>query len=257
MLNRQSRSSRLQRTLAALLVFLALLAFLQWGVPLLEVPAYILPRPSSIVARLLDPESNLLKHFAITTLEGVGGFVLGSLFGFLLAVVFVHVPPLEDALYPWAVISQTIPLVALAPLLVIWFGNGMLPRMAMSALFTFFPVLVNTTQGLRLAERETLDLLHSYAINRWQLFWILRLPKSLPYLFSGLKIGSTLAIIGAIVGEFAGAAQGLGFVITVSTYHLETDQTFAAIVAASLPGIALYLLLVQLERRVVFWQERA
>jgi NitT/TauT family transport system permease protein len=83
------------------------------------------------------------------------------------------------------------------------------------------------------------------------------LPKSLPYLFSGLKIGSTLAIIGAIVGEFAGAAQGLGFVITVSTYHLETDQTFAAIVAASLPGIVLYLLLVQLERRVVFWQERA
>lgn len=246
----------MRRFVLALALVLAVLAFLQWGVPALGTPAYVVPTPTSVLHRLLDPESDLLRHTGITILEGVGGFVAGSLIGVALAVVFVHVPVLEDALYPWAVISQTIPLVAIAPLLVLWFGNGMLPRMAMSALFTFFPVLVNATRGLRQTDRETLDLLTSYAITRWQLFWTLRLPASLPYLFAGLKIGAILAMTGAIVGEFAGAAQGLGFVITVSTYHLETDLTFAAIVAASLPGMALYLLLTRLEAWLVFWQHQ-
>lgn len=241
---------------SSIAIFAVILAFLQWGVPALGVPSYILPTPLRVLARLADPQSDLLVHFGVTTLEGVGGFIIGSLAGFGLAVLFAHMPAVRHALYPWAVVSQTIPLVALAPLLVIWFGNGIWPRMAMSALFTFFPVLVNATQGLRLADRETLDLLHSYAITPWQLFWTMRLPNSLPYLFTGLKIGATLAMIGAIVGEFAGAARGLGFVITVSTYHMETDQTFAAILAASLPGVCLYMLLVGLERRLVFWHER-
>ncbi len=245
------------RFLTSTLVFIAIVAFLQWGVPALGVPPYILPTPASVLARLFDPTSDLLRHFGITALEAVGGFCLGSLIGVGLAVVFVHARAVEDALYPWAIISQTIPLVALAPLLVIWFGNGMLPRMAMSALFTFFPVLVNATQGMRQAEPAMLDLLHSYAITRWQLFWVLRLPNSLPALFAGLKIGAILAVTGAIVGEFAGAAQGLGFVITVSTYHLETDQTFAAVVVASLLGMGLYTALTYLERRVVFWKHTA
>lgn len=244
------------RSFQVLLLFLAILAFFEWGVPALGVPQYVLPTPTRVVARLFNPTSDLAFHAGITALEGIGGFVVGGLLGFGLAVLFVHVPTLEDALYPWAVVSQTIPLVALAPLLVIWFGNGMLPRLGMSALFTFFPVLVNATQGLKVTDREMLDLLHSYAITPWQLFWKLRLPNSLPYLFTGLKIGSTLAIIGAIVGEFAGAAQGLGFVITVSTYHMETDQTFAAIAVASVIGIGLYLALAFLEKRVVFWQEK-
>lgn len=239
----------------SLMLFLAILAFLQWGVPALGVPGYLLPTPTSVAAQLADPQSAILWHFGITALEGVGGLCVGSCIGFGLAVLFVHSRPLEDVLYPWAVMSQTIPLVALAPLLVIWFGNGMLPRLAMSALFTFFPVLVNATQGLRQVQPETLDLLHSYAISRWQLFWVLRLPNSLPSLFTGLKIGSIFSITGAIVGEFAGAAQGLGFVITVSTYHLETDRTFAAVVVASLLGMGLYLAISWLERRVVFWQE--
>ena len=245
------------RFLTSTLVFIAIVAFLQWGVPALGVPPYILPTPASVLARLFDPTSDLLRHFGITALEAVGGFCLGSLVGVGLAVVFVHARAVEDALYPWAVISQTIPLVALAPLLVIWFGNGMLPRMAMSALFTFFPVLVNATQGIRQAEPAMLDLLHSYAVTRWQLFWVLRLPNSLPALFAGLKIGAILAVTGAIVGEFAGAAQGLGFVITVSTYHLDTDQTFAAVVVASLLGMGLYTALTYLERRGVFWKHTA
>lgn len=246
--------NRVRRTLLATLVFLTILAFLQWGIPALGVPPYILPRPTAVAAEFFSLDYDLPHHVAVTAVEGVGGFLIGSTVGILLAILFLYLPPLEDALYPWAVISQTIPLVALAPLLVLWFGDGILPRLAMSALFTFFPVLVNATQGFRHADRDMLDLLHSYAISPWQLFWTLRLPSALPALFSGLKIGAPLAIIGAIVGEFAGAGQGVGFIITVSTYHLETDRTFAAIVAASLLGIVLYSLLTKIERWIIFWQ---
>ena len=244
----------LRRFGAAAAVFLLCLAFLQWGVPALGVPPYLLPPPTQVLARAFDPERRLAFHFGVTALEALGGFVAGSLCGFGLAVLFVHVPLIEDALYPWAVVSQTVPLVAIAPLVVLWFGNGLLSRAAISALFTFFPVLVNSTRGLRLSDQATLDLLRSYGASRWQLFWTLRVPQCLPFLFTGLKIGATLAVIGAIVGEFAGASAGLGYLITVSTYYLETDLTFAAVSVASLLGIGLYLALLGLEHRLVFWQ---
>jgi NitT/TauT family transport system permease protein/putative hydroxymethylpyrimidine transport system permease protein len=249
-----SGQALLRRYGLAGLVFVAVIAFFQWGVPLLGVPDYILPTPSSVLRSMLDFESDLPYHFGVTLLEALGGLLVGSLFAFLLAVLFVHVRPIEDALYPWVIVLQTVPLVAIAPMLVIWFGNGLLPRAAMSAIFAFFPILVNTVRGLRRADTATLELLESYAISRWQLFWTLRMPNSLPFLFAGLKVGSTLAVIGAIVGEFAGAGQGLGFVITVSTYYLDTSRTFAAIGYASLIGISLYLLLLWLERRLVFWE---
>ncbi|GAB4210170.1 MAG: ABC transporter permease [Roseiflexaceae bacterium] len=244
----------LRRFGAAATVFLLCLALLQWGVPALGIPFYILPTPTQVFMRAFDPEHRLAYHFGITTAEALGGFVAGSLCGFLLAVLFVHVRLIEDALYPWAVVSQTVPLVAIAPLLVLWFGNGMLSRAAISALFTFFPVLVNSARGLRLTDQATLDLLRSYGANRWQLFWTLRVPQCLPFLFTGLKIGATLAVIGAIVGEFAGAGAGLGYLITISTYYLETDLTFAAVGLASLLGVGLYLLLLGLEHWLVFWQ---
>lgn len=245
----------LRRYVAAALVFLAVMICLQWGVPALGVPSFILPQPTAVLARMVDPESHLLVHFGITAIEGIGGFLLGGVIGFVMAMIFVHVRPVEMALYPWVVVLQTVPLVAIAPLLVIWFGNGIFTRIIMAALFAFFPVLVNVMRGMRQCDRATFDLLQSYAISRWHLFLALRLPNSLPFLFTGLKIGSTLAIIGAIVGEFAGAGAGLGFAINVSTYYLKTDQTFAAIGMAAILGIALYWLVALLERRIIFWQE--
>lgn len=245
----------LRRYSVSLLLFLAVLAFLQWGVPALGIPKFILPTPAHVISRMFDPDSDLLRHFGLTAIEALAGLLTGSLLGFALAVVFVHVPPVEDAIYPWLIVLQTIPLVAIAPMLIIWLGNGMLPCIAMSALFAFFPILVNAARGLRQADHATLELLQSYAVSRWQLFWTLRLPNCLPFLFAGLRVGSTLAIIGAIVGEFAGAGQGLGFVIIVSAnYALDTSKTFAAVVCASLLSISLYLLLLWLERRIVFWQ---
>lgn len=244
----------LRRYVPASLLFLATLALCQWGVPALGVPSFILPTPTQVLAAMLDPESTLLFHLMITAVRSGGGFALGALLGFGLAVLFVHVRPIEDALYPWVIVTQTVPLVAIAPLLVLWFGNGMLSRIVMSALFAFFPVLVNTSQGLRAVNRDMIDLLRSYNASRWQVFRLLRAPHALPYLFVGLKIGATLAVIGAIVAEFAGAGEGLGFMITISTYHLATDRTFAAVVAASCLGLGFHLLLLVLEQRLVFWQ---
>jgi ABC-type nitrate/sulfonate/bicarbonate transport system permease component len=249
--------ARLRRAVPSALVFVAVLAFLQWGVPALGVSPYVLPTPWAVLQRMLDPESRLLYHFGITAFEAVGGVLVGGLLGVTLAVLFIHVRPLENALYPWIIVLQTIPLVALAPMLIIWFGSGVLPRVAMSALFAFFPILVNALRGLRQTEPAAMELLRTYAASRWQIFWVLRLPSSLPFVFAGLKIGTTLAVIGAIVGEFAGASQGLGYAITVSTYSTDTSQTFAAIAYASLMGISLYLLLLWLERRLVFWQRGA
>lgn len=244
---------RTNRCGCALVTLLIFLAFFEWGTPVLGVKRYLLPAPSGVVQYLLRARNELLVHAGVTMVESVGGFLVGSVAGFVLAVVFVHARPIEDALYPWAVVSQTIPLVALAPLLLMWFGNGMLPRLAMAALCTFFPVLVNTTHGLRQTDPRLLDLLYAYAANRWQVFRFARLPSALPALFSGLKIGSILAITGALVGEFSGAARGLGFVITVATYHMETEQAFAAITIASLLGVGWYGLLSWVERRIVFW----
>lgn len=244
----------MRRYSLSVLVFLLVLAFLEWGIPLLGIPAFILPPPSAVLQSALNPEYNLLFHAGVTALEAIGGLVIGGGLAFGVAVLFVHVPPLEHALYPWVIVLQTVPLVAIAPLLVIWFGNGMLSRLVMAAIFAFFPVLVNAVRGLRQTDRATLELMRSYAVTPWQLFWKLRLPRCLPFLFAGLKVGSTLAVIGAIVGEFAGASQGVGFVVTVSTYYLDTSRTFAAVAYASLLGIGMYLLLVLFERWLVFWQ---
>jgi ABC-type nitrate/sulfonate/bicarbonate transport system permease component len=240
--------------LSSVLLFLALLALLEWGVPLIGVPDYILPRPSQVISAAFDPETRLLRHGALTTIEGLGGLLLGAAGGYLLAIIFVLAPPIEAALYPWVVVSQTIPLVALAPLLIFWFGNGIAPRIALAALFAIFPVLVSAVRGLRDYSREDRELLAIYDASPWQVFLLLRMPSSLPALFSGLKIAATLAVIGAITGELAGASEGLGFAISVAARRLETARSFAAVAAAAGLGLSIHLALVLAERRLVFWR---
>lgn len=247
----------LRRVLLATATSLVVLAFLQWGVPALGVPPYILPTPTNVVASLFNLEYRLWYHLGITAFEGISGLVLGGLAGYLLAVLFVHVPVLEDAIYPWLIVFQTIPLVALAPLLIIWFGNDLPPRIAMAAIFAFFPVLINSVRGLRDVQPAAFDLLRSYGAGRQHVFTVLRLPASLPFLLTGLKISATLAMIGAMVGELAGADKGLGYVIVISTYYLDTSRAFAAIACASAISIGLYLVLLVLERYVVFWRRTA
>jgi NitT/TauT family transport system permease protein len=167
--------------------------------------------------------------------------------------MFVRFATLEQGLFPIAIAVKTTPIVAIAPLLVIWLGTGWWSKIVAVILICFFPVLVNAVKGLKAADTEYRELFQTLGASRAQEFRKLRIPYCLPYLFSALKISSSLAIVGAIVGEFVGATQGLGYLIMVSSAHLETATLFAAIVAAALAGITMFYIIGWTEERVIFW----
>lgn len=220
-----------------------------------RIPEYLLPAPHQIAQEMAKTGGMLLKDTAITMTEAVLGFIVGCGTGILVAVGFAHSKTMERSMYPYAIALKTVPLVAIAPLLILWFGNGMMAKVVMAALICFFPAIVNTVKGLKSVSPESLDLMESLSASKWQIFWKLRLPTSLPYMFSALKISATLAVIGAIVGELAGANRGIGYVILISSYRLETNMLFAAIVASSIGGILFFGLIALIERRLLYWQE--
>jgi NitT/TauT family transport system permease protein len=170
-------------------------------------------------------------------------------------VAFAHSRTLEQGLFPIAIAIKTTPLVAIAPLLVLWMGTGLWSKVAAAALICFFPVLVNTVKGLKAADAEYFELFKSMNASRWKEFRKLRLPFCMPYLFAALKISSSLAVVGAIVGEFVGASSGLGYLILVSSSHLDTPILFTAIFASALTGIAMFHAINWIEARTVFWQK--
>jgi NitT/TauT family transport system permease protein len=215
-----------------------------------DIPEYLLPSPSVIAASV---DRSLAIHLSITFLEALVGFMIASTLAFGCAIVFVRFKTIEDGLFPIAIALKTTPIVAVAPLLVIWLGTGWTSKIAAAVLISFFPVLVNAAKGLKAADAEYRELFQTMGSSRAQEFRKLRLPYCLPYLFSALKISSSLAVVGAIVGEFVGATQGLGYLIIVSSSHLETPTVFAAIVAAAAAGITMFYLIGWIERSVVFW----
>lgn len=219
------------------------------------IPEYLLPAPSAILHRLLSMNAGLLTHTGYTAFESALGFLLGSVFGILLAMLFVHSRTLELGIYPYAIALKTVPIVAIAPLLIVWFGNGILPKVIVAAVISFFPVVVNTTRGLRNIDPEAFDLFDSMSATQSQVFFKLRVPSALPYLFAALRISSTLAVIGAIVGEFSGADRGLGFFIMVSSYRLETVDMFVGILASSILGILFFYGIAILEKFIVPWEQ--
>ncbi|HMQ31737.1 MAG TPA: ABC transporter permease subunit [Chloroflexaceae bacterium] len=243
-----------RRYTAALALMLIVLALLEWGLPAAGVPPYLLPTPSRVAARLIEPRGDLLGHAAATATAAVAGLAAGAVAALALAVAFVQLRPLEDALYPWVLVSQAVPAAALAPLLTIWLDDGLTPRAAMAALFAFFPVLVGAARGLRDVPPEGLALLRAWGVGPWATLRHLRLPSALPAIFGGLRVAAALAVVGAIVSELAGSGRGLGFVVSVGTYHLATDRVFAAVALAAAISLALTGALALAERAVVFWR---
>jgi NitT/TauT family transport system permease protein len=227
------------------------LVFWEIAVRFLEVPAYILPPPTRIFAAI---NADLFVDLAVTLAEALTGFAIASFLAFCVALLFVRSPMLEKGLFPIAITLKTTPLVAIAPLLVLWMGTGWWSKITAAGLICFFPVLVNTVKGLKAADAEYYELFRSMKASRHQEFNKLRIPYCLPYLFSALKISSSLSIVGAVVGEFVGATQGLGYLIMVSSSHLDTDILFSAIFAAATAGITLFHLIGWLEQRIIFWQ---
>jgi NitT/TauT family transport system permease protein len=187
--------------------------------------------------------------------EALGGLAIGAGAAFLLAVVMAHSRPLERALYPLALLVKVTPIIAVAPLFIIWFGFGIWPKLLVAALIAFFPMLVNAVTGLRSVDPAAHDFLRALHASRWQVFWHLRLPSSLPYLFAALRISVPLALIGAVVAEWMAGDGGIGQVILIANADFDTPALFAAVVVLATIAVALTVALAVLERRMLAWHE--
>lgn len=222
-----------------------------------RLPAFILPPPARVWMRLLAAlaDGTLLRHAAITLSETLAGLALGLALAAVLGYWLAQSRALERLLAPYIVASQSVPIVAVAPLLVIWFGSGLTSKVLISALIVFFPVLINVIVGVRSVEPDLRDLMRSLRATRWQTFAHLELPSALPMLLGGLKIGATLSVIGAVVGEFVGADRGLGFLINAARGTFDTALVFVAVITLVVIALALYASVALLERRLLSWKE--
>ncbi len=220
---------------------------------LLNVAPYLLPAPSAIVQRFIEKPMLFWVHGWYTLYETFAGFAIAVIVGVVAAAAIVVIPSVRDVLMPILLIAQLVPKVAIAPILLVWFGYGLTPKVVIAFLVAFFPIVVNTANGLAAVERELLDLGRSLEASRWQTFWKFRMPSALPELFSGMKIAITLAVIGAIIGEFVGGDKGLGYLIIIANQELDTPLAFAALTVISVGGILSYAAIEGIERLVIPW----
>lgn len=236
-----------------LLLTLAVLVAWELGVRIGGVPAYLLPPPSAIVARI-GRDHVLLAHQAwVTSGEILAGYVIAIAVSIPLAAVLAQFRVVETALYPILVATQTVPKVAIAPILVVWFGFGLLPKILISFLICFFPILIDSLVGFRSVSKEVLWLARSMGAPQWKTFVKIQFPTALPHIFAGLKVASTLAVVGAVVGEFVAADRGLGYQLIVANGVLDVQLQFAVLIVLSLLGVALYALVDLLERAMLPW----
>jgi NitT/TauT family transport system permease protein len=237
----------------ALALFLAIWEFAVWAG---GYPPYILPGPGRVFARWVSVIADgwLWWHIGVTLTEVMGGLALGLTMAAVLGYVMAKSRVLERLLSPYVVASQSIPIVALAPLLVIWFGPGRLSKVLVCALTIFFPMLVNTMIGVRSVDADLVDLMRSLQATRWQMFTMLEVPAALPVLLGGLKVSVTLSVIGAVVGEFVAADRGLGFLINVARGNFDTPLMFVSLFTLVVIALILYLWIVLLENMLLKWR---
>ena len=249
------QGTRFDGVLTAALFGLWVLYFWQMLVVAFEVPRVLLPAPTLIVQSMVDNPGKLWGDFSQTVLKAVCvGWLLGSGLGFAVAVAIDRMPFLQRGLLPLASLTSTIPLVAVAPIAVMWFGFEWPSKAAVVVLMTFFPMLVSTLAGLQASGKLERELMYSYAASYSRTLWSLRLPAAMPFIFGALKVTATLALIGAIVAEFFGSPTvGLGFRISTEAARMNMSLVWGAIVVAAVTGSLAYALLVQLERRAAFW----
>ncbi|QKD04197.1 ABC transporter permease [Mesorhizobium loti] len=229
----------------------SLLLAWQYLLPLLGVPAYIVPTPTAIFGVFQKNFALLMDNLRPTLIEALAGFVIGNLAAVLLAVLFVHNRILQATYFPIVLFFNTIPILALSPIIILIFGLGMTPKIVIAAVICFFPTLVNMIRGLDSAGDNEHELFRVLSATRWEIFWGLRLPRALPMLFSSLRIASATAVIGAIVGEWIGSDNGLGALIIQASFNYQSDRLYAAIVLSSCLSIVLFCAVVLVERRVI------
>ena len=212
-----------------------------------------LPKPTQVAQALWENREMLIENAWVTIKEILLGFTLAIIIGVSMALLIRSSKTAERAVYPWLVVSQMIPIPAIAPILVIWTGFDMRPKVLVIALVSFFPIAVNMIDGLRAADPELLNLLKTLKANAWQRFRKAQLPASLPFLFSGLKVAAAFSVIGAVFAEWVGASEGLGYLVLVLNNQTATTDMFAVIVSLSLIGIGLFLIVSIVERLLLPW----
>lgn len=228
----------------------------EWYVSAYKVSTLILPPPSHIVTALYTGLANgiYVKALLVTLQAIVLGFLLAASIAFILGTLISQVRLLEATIYPYVVALQTLPKIAIAPLILVWVGLGIESKIIIAALVSFFPMLVNTIVGLKSASADKLELMHALAASRAKTFFLVKLPEALPYIFAGLQIGIVLAVLGAIVGEFVGAKAGLGYLIIQMNYTMDVAGMFAVLVILGAMGVILNVFISVLRKRVIFWQ---
>ncbi|HEV8469236.1 MAG TPA: ABC transporter permease [Candidatus Limnocylindria bacterium] len=248
------RASPIRRLLLPPLGILCVLAYWELHIRVFNVPTYLVPAPSVIAQTFVEEWPTLQRNVGATVIEATGGFFIGNAVAILLAILFVHNKTMERTLFPIAVAVRTVPIIAIAPILVLLLGNGYAPKIVIAALICFFPTLVNMVRGLEAVEGSALELMRVLSATRRQILFKLRLPSSLPFLFAALKISTASSVIGAIVAEWIGADVGLGYLIVISTFEFRTGLLYATTVVASLLALGLFLAIVILEHLIVRWQ---
>jgi NitT/TauT family transport system permease protein len=239
--------------IGATLTFLALLVLWELLVRGFSIPGWLLPAPSAITLALAEWRDELVRDSLVTLYETLLGFALSIAISIPLAVAVVHSAILRNTIYPILLAFQSVPKVAIAPLLVLWMGFGMLPKIAVVFLICFFPIIVATATGLSAVPAPLMELIRSLSASTMQTFIKIRFPAAMPYIFVGLKVAITLAVIGAVIGEFVGSEDGLGYFILVSTSQSRTPAAFAALVLLTIISIVLYYSIAFIERIVVPW----
>jgi NitT/TauT family transport system permease protein len=238
-----------------LVLITAFLGTWELAVRVLAIPAFVLPAPSSVFMALYRgiASSLYIDHIWITLVEVLLGFVLGTSVAFVLGTAIALSRRVEYFLYPFIVMFQAMPKVALAPLIIVWFGLGLTSKVVSAALVAFFPLMVNTIVGLRSADEDRINLMRSLNASRGQIFWMLQLPNAMPYVFAGLEIAMIFALIGAIVAEFVGASAGLGMLIQSMNFTLDVAGQFSVLLLLSMIGLILSAIVSEARRRVLFW----
>jgi NitT/TauT family transport system permease protein len=223
------------------------------GSRLFKIPKFVMPAPLEIIGEAWEWRYRFVEHTWVTLYETLGGFALSIAVGVPLAVLIVYSPWLRRALYPLIVLAQSVPKIAVAPVLLLMVGHGEIPKIIVAFLVAFFPVVVDTATGLAATPPELLDLSRSYRASAFKTFLKVRFPMALPFFFSGLKVAITLAVIGAVVGEFVGSDKGLGYVILSATSYWKTELAFSAIILLALIAIVLFGAVCLVERLVCPW----
>ncbi|WP_338448556.1 ABC transporter permease [Niallia oryzisoli] len=258
----KDRGIRRGTLIGPMIAFVVFMGLWQFVPMILDIKPFILPKPTDVLNAAIQDWNLLWPAIQITITESVIGFILSAVIGIGISILLASSRILEISLYPYAVILQTIPVVAIAPIVVIWFGSGFNSIVMIAFLIGFFPVVSNTLMGLNSVDKNMGDLFTLYNASKWQMMWKLRIPAAMPYVMSGLKISCTLAIVGAITGEYiagiGGGKGGLGYAITVAAVQLKTPYLFACGISGAVFGIVFYLTVSWFSRFMLSsWHESA